>query len=409
MPTIITNLFTPRKYGNGYFYQFWSSASSFNEVEYLKAYLEIPEVSAVINMKARAFSNMMMNEVDKEGNPKPTPEGQALIKLLTNPNWFQAGKEFMIQSKTFREIYGNEYIYSQLPMGFKPDINRVKQMFTISPNIVKSEYKDKIPFFLIDKTPKLEYKVKLDGNHYTDVATEQIIHLNDNRVSMKDATDDDILKGESKLKSLSVAVNNMRMAYEARGIVLEHRGANGAWVNKSKDAVGQSLPMTAEDKENLQEQNKKYGTRKGQYQTIVTDQDLAWVQSGTNDPMKLGLFQEIEEDFNKVLDGYGVPSEVFVRTKGATYENQRQAEKGLYVRTIIPEANDWISGISSQYLKGDTTIKASYSHLPIFQEDLKMRADALNSMVTALSKLLQDGAITIQEYQSELTKFGIKK
>jgi hypothetical protein len=99
---------------------------------------------------------------------------------------------------------------------------------------------------------------------------------------------------------------------------------------------------------------------------------------------------------------------MFVRKMGSTYENQHQAEKGLYVRTIMPEANEWIGGISSEFLDGNTSIVAEYMHLPIFQEDLKSRGDSLTTMVNALSKALQDQAITIDQYKDELTKFGIK-
>jgi len=405
VPNFFSNIL-PKKSGNSYWYVFNSSAESFNKVSELDSYLDLPEVSAIINLKARAFSNMRLIEVGPDGKPKETSEGKALLELLTNPNWFQAGKEFLIQTKTYREIYVNEYLFSQVPFGFKKD--RTKSIFTLPPNIVKAEFTDSTPFYLIDKNPKIEYSIKIDDQKYAKLSTDQVIHMNDNRVSMKSATDEDILKGESKLKALSVTLNNMKHAYESRGIVLKYRGANGAWVNKSKDAIGQSFPLNSEDKERLQDANRKYGTLGKQNQTIVTDQDIAWVQAGTNNPMNLGLFEENKEGFNKCLDSFGVPSEMFARVLGATYENQRQAEKGLYVRTIIPEANDWASAVSSEYLPG-TKLIADYSHLPVFQEDLKSRADSLNSMVTALSKMLQDGAITIAEYQSEISKYGIIK
>lgn len=361
-------------------------------------------------MKARTFSKMKIRAIDKDGNDVSNIETQKVIALLTAPNWFQDGKEFLIQTKTLREIFGNEYLYSQVPFGFNRSIDRVKQLFTLPANIVKSEYKSGLPFFLNDSKTGINYSYKeSEGIEYKPLPTDQIIHLNDNRVKMKSATDKNLLNGESKMAGLKVAINNIKMAYESRGVILKYRGADGAWVNKSRDAVGQSLPLSKEDKENIQNAHRKYGTLDGQWQTIITDQDLAWVQAGVKDPAKLGLFQEIEEDFNKMLDSYGVPSEIFVRTKGATYENQRQAEKGFYVRTVIPEANEWIGAVTSE-LKTDKNVTyiADYSHLPIFQEDLKSRADALNSMITALSKMLSDGAISIDQYKQEIEKFGIK-
>ena len=151
-----------------------------------------------------------------------------------------------------------------------------------------------------------------------------------------------------------------------------------------------------------------YGTLEGQHQDIITNTDLAWVQRGVNNPQNLGLYQETEESFNKILDAYGTPSEIFVRQKGATFENQRIAERGMYVRTIIPEANEWAMAVNSVYYPdGKKKLIVDFSHLEIFQDDLKKRADALSSLVTALSKMFQDGAITVEEYKAELKKYGI--
>ncbi len=407
----LTDFFSPRKDGNGYFYAFASSRDSFNKIDYLDSYEDIPELNAIINMKARTFSNMKIKALDKNGNEVNSPEVQRVINLIMAPNWFQDGNEFLIQAKTLREIFGNEFLYKSAPLGFKPQGERIKQLFTLPANIIKCEYKSAVPFFLNDAKNNIQYSYKeAEGLDWKPLPTEQIIHLNDNRVKMKSATDKNLLLGESKMKGLKVAINNIKMAYESRGIILKYRGADGAWVNKSKDATGQSLPLDEKEKNIIQQSHSKYGTLRGQYQTIVTDQDLAWVQAGVKDPAKLGLFQEIEEDFNKMLDSYGVPSEIFVRTKGATYENQRQAEKGFYVRTTIPEANEWIGAVTSELtLDKSVTYIADYSHLPIFQEDLKSRADALNSIITALSKMLSDGAITIQQYQQEIEKYGFKK
>lgn len=362
-------------------------------------------------MKARTFSNMKVKALDKNLNEVSNPETERVKALLTNPNWFQDGKEFLIQTKTLREIFGNEYIYSQIPFGFKVSPERRKAIFTLPANIVKSHYKSSIPYFLNDQKAQVEYKYKeAEGLDWKPLPAEQVIHLNDNRVRIKNATDKDLLNGESKMHSLRLAINNIRMAYESRGVILRNRGANGAWVTKSKDGVGSPLPLDPKEKDELQAALSGYGTLEGQNQDIITNSELAWIQRGTNDPMKLGIFQEIEEDFNKMLDAYGVPSEIFVRTKGATYENQRQAEKGLYVRTIIPEANEWLGAVTSELSESDgITYIADYSHLPVFQEDLKSKAEALNSLITALSKMLSDGAITIEQYKTEIEKYGFKK
>jgi hypothetical protein len=407
-PVIYDNLFTVKKNGAGYFYVIGGNSGTFDKVDCLKSYQEIPEVNAIINMKARAFSNMRLREVDQDGKDKATPKGQALIALLQNPNWFQQFKEFAIQSKVCREVFGNEYIFKTVPLGFNPDIERVKALYSIPDTIVNVKYDNSIPFYLHDTRPKVTYEVKQDGGKYLPYDSSVVIHFNDNRINIEHATDKNLLKGESKLTALSSVINNIRIAYESRGVILKYRGANGAWVNDGKDIVGQ-VPIDPKERDRVQDEFKNYGTRKGQYQSIITDLPIKWQQAGTNNPMNLGLFQEIEQGFNKCLDEFGVPAELFVRAQGSTYENQHQAEKGLYVRTVMPEANEWMGGISSEFLEGNnTSIVAEYLHLPIFQEDLKARGESLTTMVNALSKALQDQAITLAQYQEELAKFGIK-
>ena len=50
-----------------------------------------------------------------------------------------------------------------------------------------------------------------------------------------------------------------------------------------------------------------------------------------------------------------------------------------------------------------------FSHLSIFAEDLKSRGESLTAITNALSKMLVDGAITIDEYKEEIGKYGIGK
>jgi phage portal protein BeeE len=198
------------------------------------------------------------------------------------------------------------------------------------------------------------------------------------------------------------------MAYETRGVLLKNRGALGILSNATSDKIG-AIPLDPDERDRVQQEySREYGGLDGQRQLIITSADLRWQQMAIS-PDKMGLFQETEADFNKILDAFGLPSELFVRAAGSTYENQKQARKGAYVDTIIPDANEWISGINNKYRKGaKTKLIMDYMHLPIFQEDLKTRGDAMTAVFNAMSKAMQDGALTIEEYKAEVKKFGIK-
>ena len=291
-----------------------------------------------------------------------------------------------------------------------------RALYTLPSSWVDVKYGSAQPFFReVDGSQYVTYTVKYNGDEYV-LVPEGVTHLNDDRVelnnyqygSMFSKKESSFLKGESKLRALTPAINNIKMAYETRGTILRNRGALGLLSNATSDKVGM-IPLDPEERDRVQRAyNKNYGGLKGQFQLLITGADLRWQQMGVN-PDRLGLFDETREDFNKIIDSYGMKSDLFVRQIGSTFENQKQAEKSAYVNTIIPEANEWIGAFNRKYRNGaKTSLIMDYLHLPIFQEDLKARGESLGATVNALSKALTDGAITLEQYQTELQKYGFK-
>jgi hypothetical protein len=118
------------------------------------------------------------------------------------------------------------------------------------------------------------------------------------------------------------------------------------------------------------------------------------------------LFEEIEADFQILLGAYGLKRELFPNNNGATFENQKEAEKSTYTNTIIPEANEWVNALNNYYGtdKQSFEIQADFSHLPIFDDNLKDRGIALNQNIKALDIAFNSGAITLETYTSEVAK-----
>lgn len=394
----------PRMYGKDVFYPL-DISDIWKDVDYIKAFQAIPELNAVINLKARSFSNMRLQAV----NTKLKPVQDDFVKKLQNPNWFQSEKEFLRQTKIWHEIFGNEYLYLFYGVGFTPA--DAKGIYTLPPNLMYPELTLEKPFFHVepdDLKDALKYVMKYDG-HELPLSTETIIHLNDNRVVVKKPNQKDLLKGESKLQALGVALNNIRLAYESRGIILKYRGAIGILSNEGKDAAG-SVPVDQTEIDRIQKEYSKYGTGSNQHQLLITSASLKWQSMMINNPRNLGLFEEVEEDFNKVLDAFGVPSELVVRRRGSAFEtpDQKQANKNFHENTIIPECTEWCYALNQKVYQ-DTNVKLipDFSWMPLFQEDLKAKSDTLNQMVNALSKLLMDNQISKEEYREELKKIGI--
>jgi len=373
-----------------------------DEAKHLKNYLEIPEVNSIINIKARAFSSMRLEVVSKTTG-QPVKNNEPLVKALRNPNFFQSQKEFLMQTKLFQEIFGNEIIYFLSPVGFK---NNIKGMFTLPPYMCDIDEKERKPFWMNPAWPQnVKYFVNWDGQRI-ELHNDEIIHINNSNVNIKP---DNVFWGQSPMVSLQGCISNIRAAYEARNVLIENRGALGILSNSGTDGIGASLPLDPKEKENVQKTWKNgYGLMKNKNQIIITSLPLKWQQMSI-DADKLGLFEEVKLDTEKVCDVYGVPFELLANQKGTTFENQKQAEKRFYTNTVIPESDEWVAGLNRFFETMDKSweLKASFNHLDIFRDNEKDRAQSITVLINGLSKAYADGAITLDEYKAEMKKLNI--
>ena len=396
-------LHPPEKYGGHYWLPLGGNSRTFSDQKLLNDYQEIPEVSAIVGMKAKAFSKMVLRIVSKKTGEEAedAKNYEFKIRVLRNPNWFQSQKEFMMQTKTYREIWGNEYIYLNYPFGMPS--RRATAMYSLPANLMTTTTPAPLPFYLqIDPTIQYEF---LWGNQKYPIDKDNIVHLNDNRV---DVNKDNWVDGQSWLAYQRACCNNIRSAYEARGFIIDNIGVQGILTNAGTDVAGTQL-MDEGEREDLKKRLADMRYNKGKFPAIITSLALDWKKISVDNPASLGLFEEIRNDFYKLCDAAGTPSELFGSDKGTTFENQKWAERRLYENTIIPEAEEWIGAMNSQFETENEAweIVGSYTHLNIFQENLKERAQSVKMMTDALSIALRDGAILQPDYQHELRRMGL--
>jgi hypothetical protein len=404
----ISNLWRggPREFGSEVFYPIGMSVDMWGQGDVLRDFCEIPEINAVYNMKASMWSAGTLKILDKKGKDASSKH-KDLADRLETPNWFQDQKEFMIQTKLNHEIFGDEFIYNLFPLGMNPE--RSSGLFSLPPNLVEVEYTSNKLFFTVsDPTGLIKYTYRFNGSDFP-LPPEAMMHFNDNRVKYTETTTGkELLRGMSKLDALRPVRQNLRLAYESLGVILKNRGALGIISNDSDNGVGQAIPIKEEEKKIIQDGYRNYGGLSHQNQLIITSAKVKWQPMSLN-PDKLGLFQGKKEDFAKVLDSAGMAMELFVN-QGSTYENQKQARKGTYQETIIPEAVKWVGGLNRKLLsESNDKIVVDYTHLPIFQEDLKSKGDAFRSMADALNRMLVDGAIDVPTYIQEIENAGITR
>lgn len=373
-----------------------------SKIQYLHNYLQVPEVAAIINMKARARAKVEWQILSK-GTDKPVSNNDPFARVLRRPNYFQSQKEFIMQTVLFQEIFGNEFLYFLSPAGQSAN---AKGMFTIPPLMVDIEELQSPVFWLQSEMPEqIKYYGNWGGKKF-ELEKNNLIHINNSKVQI---TENNMYLGDSPMRSLSVPIQNIRSAYEARNVLIENRGALGILTNNSSDAIGSSLPLDGVEKEKLQnDYQQRFGLSKNKWQLLMTSLNLKWQQMSI-DTDKLKLFEEVKADTEQICDAYGVKFELLANQKGTTFENQRTAEKAFYLNTIIPEAEEQADAINRELerLNKSWYLRASFDHLDIFQDNRKERAQSITVLINGLSRAYQDGAITIEEYKEELRKMNV--
>lgn len=390
----------PSRLGGSWFYPLGMSSLNISEIQAMEAFF-VPEVNAVLNKGAMAHASIKLEVVSKRTEQ---PVTNKLSQLIARPNWFQTSTEFIQQSNLFHDLFGNEYMYFMSGIGMPAE--RAKALYTLYPSYIDVEYNDARSYFFEVEPPDIKYTYSFGGNK-TPLEAEKVLHLNDNNVDYH--TDEDIIKGESKLKSIARPINNIIAAYEARGVLIRHRGALGILSNDGKDGLGASLTLDDKERDNLQNEYKKYGITEDQYNIIITNLSLKW-QKMALDVGQLKLFEEVREDAIKVAEAFNYPPELLKGegTPNLFGDNKKEAERAWYQNSIIPEAQMRVDGLNAKFKTEGLSyhIVGKFDHLPVLQKDKKDQANVMALVTNSLSKMFTDGAITLQQYQDELKRNG---
>ena len=397
------NNLSARKDGNEWFFTVGGSSGNIwgerDKTSLMTDFLEIPELNAVINYRARAASQFTWDVVWRR-NDEPVSDDNRIARLIRTPNFYQSQNEFFRQSYMFRDIFGDEFIYRQSPVGMP---QATSSMFSLPPQHMRVDIDNKAPLYNFgqNENPGVTYSF-FWGGKWQELDGSMLIHLNDNKVNINA---DNYVSGTSKLNALTPVLKNIRSAYEARGVIIRKRGALGILSNGAADATGFAAPMDEKQKEKLQEEYKKYGLTDEQWQIIITNLNLKWQQMGV-DVEKLKLFDETWENAIKICDAYMFPYELFGNRAGVTYENKKEAKKQLYADSLIPEALERQQALNRAFGLDNKAyyIKVSYSHIPILQEDNQKKADTLMKLTAGLDRALASGAITVEQYTASLSE-----
>lgn len=371
--------------GKEYFFSYSGHNSA------VKAYTDCPPVAAVINRKAQAYINGKTWVLNSRGKEATSYDAGNLRKLLKRPNPLQNWKQFEAQSYVYQQMFGFTVVLPIKPAGFKRNVDATALW--------------NIPPFMLDfkETNKLFYQTDLRGivekitltykNVTTQLSVSDVFILRDFVPSFTS-----MIFPESRIQALEKPINNIIGAYESRNTLINFRGAQGFLTPDNGGSLG-PIATTEAERSALQNDFKRYGLRKGQWQVIIASAALKWQQMGY--PTKeLMLLEEVEESSLAVCDGFNFPPHL-LGLIDPTFNNQNAAEKGLYQNSIIPDAESNYEQWNEFFGLEDLNLKLEkdYSHITVLQEDQKTAADARLSRNNALKVEWRNGMITLNEWR----------
>jgi len=357
-----------------------------------RAYYDCSPLSTVIGRNAMAMSNAKWWIVDSDDNDRGDKYKQ-ITKLLKNPNPIQSWTEFMIQLDTYRQLYGEVFVYAAVPVGYS--IQEASALWAIKPDYIEVEQTNRLYHQSNINDIVAKYYLHIDGNR-TKLDNDKLLHIKDTFQNLNFCPTN--IRGKSRMGGLEDHVRNIIQANEAIYSLNTDRGAQGILSNDTKDKIG-SLPVTPIEKDTIQKAyNENYGLLKKQWKVILTDASLRWQQMTFN-VKDLMLFEGIEENIKRISEAFGYPYELLGNVNGVTFANKKEAKSWHYQDIIIPIAQIYSEKFTQFFGLEKDRIYADFDHIEVLKESESEKAITIQRKIDAYSKAYQDGAISLEEYR----------
>lgn len=369
-------------------YQLWGKKEAvwIDMSNKFQLYIQIPELRAVIDKRA----SMMMTNIpvlkDKDGN---VVENHWLLELIKKPNATQSWQDVVFNLAVQDGIYSNAFAYTP-KLSF--DIRKMIVPLPTDHVVIDTNGKRLNAMDvegLIDK-----YRFRYDDGKVETINLEDMLYI---------MTPDgiNIINPKSRLEGLQLPLSNIMASYKKRNVLLENLSSPGI-LSGGKTDIGGAIPLTVEERHELQ----KSFIKRHQNEIIVTETPVNWTAMSfpTRDLM---LFEEVKEDFLKVIDAYGLNMNIFSSSEGSTFSNVRDSIRMVYTDTIIPETQTLYNSIVSFYGldKDGYTLHADFSHLPVLQSDESVKNTADKTKIEAWALMLDKGIVSKDQFAME---FGIQ-
>jgi hypothetical protein len=365
------------------------------------AYCFCSPLAAVIDREADCDINgkPMFLKDNKSGDESNSPAAQRMKTLISRPNPIQTWEEFRGQQLVFKKTYGYVPVYAMIPSGFDPSFTSF--LWNLNPYFAKP-VANKNFSLQKEENPILEWRISVCNKTYT-LPSENIFVLKDGYIN---DSKNDLLLPLSKIAGLDFAISNICATMEADNVLLKKKGPLGFISHDPKpDNVAGYVPMTKDQKREIQGELDNYGLTWNQFQYVVTKLPVRWnpISFSVRDLMTK---ETARQAIDMVCDRFNYPAEL-MSGKNATYENRSAAEKYLYQNVIIPQ-NEKDMRNYNRFFKLDeyrVIMDCDFTDLPVLQEDVLKQSESDNNKASAYLILFQNSVITLNQYR---TMMGIE-
>lgn len=359
-----------------------------------EAYERCSTVSTVIWRNTSALLNGRWWIVDKKENDV-LKKYKGIEALLKKPNPLQSWNELIMQLDTYRQVYGETFLFAVKPEGY--GVEDASALWVLSPNHVTIESTGRmyLQSDIDEIISKYTYK---NGKESFEIDKDSILHIRDTHQNL--AFSPSSLRGVSRLVGLDQNIANIMQAEEAVRALNKNRGAQGILSNDSSDTIGH-VPLEPSEKEEIELRLKNhYGLKLNQNPVIITDKNLKW-QSMSFNVRDLMLFEGIESNIKRIAEAYNYPFEL-LSTENISYANKKEAKADHYQSNIIPMAEMYAEKLSAFFGLEKDKFLIDFSHVECLQKSESEKADVDYKINQAMKIAYEKGIISLAEWRLAL-------
>jgi hypothetical protein len=358
-----------------------------------KYYRECPPLSYILNKKASFVANGIVSATKVNGKELRGIEGAEFLKILEYPNPIQTFKQFQAQVDLYTDLYGWCFIVKIVPDGMDAIPS---ELWVLPPHMLDIKKNDK--YLFVDDLMEM-----IDSIYFNYAGVRIEISKDDVYLfTGETSSTSDLLFPNSKLYSLKYPINNLIKNYESRGVIIEKRGALGI-LSPENDSLGQ-IRATKEDKDQLQKDYAKYGLLNNQYQLIISNIAMRWSPMSMN-VRDLQLLEFAKDDIGILCDAFGFEPSLLSTFNDNKFNNKNEAKKSQYQDSAIPQANNFVNQLNDMMNAQENGViyKVDFSHVPVLQDDQKLKSETHKNNVESITKQLVCNLIT---YGNAMLKLG---